>query len=217
MKNLLLLILFASPLVVASSGQPLPSGDASLHYQAFLAGASVGEATVTVALIDGVYRVEGTARSSGLMQRFSKWRTQFAARGDLSESASAQFSYSERNSGSSRIVHVRDGVLQVTKNGRERPPEPSPPGPDLLSALFVPPHCGADQVVHTGRHVYRLTRLARDAGSCRYRVVDDDDDIFELELLLQQLGELVVPKRITVYGRLTGSMVLVGSEGIAVR
>jgi hypothetical protein len=206
MKNLLILILLLPTVSLASSS------DASLRYEAFLAGAAIGEATVNVAFIDGAYVVEGSARSSGLWQRFSKWRTQFAARGDLTEAASGQFSYFERHSDSSRIVDVRDGVLQVTKNGRQRPPVPSPAGPDLLSALFVPPHCGAAEVVHTGRHVYRLTRLASDERGCRYRVVDEDDDVFELELLLDRLGHLIVPKRITVYGRLTASMILVGSE-----
>jgi hypothetical protein len=214
---LLLLML----LVPATYGNlhEVPADATALRYQAFLAGAPVGEAVVHVAMSGGSYVVEGSARSRGLMQRFSKWRTQFSARGRVEDAggASAEFAYAERNSGSTRFVRVSDGLLQVNKNGRQRPPQPSPPGPDVLNALFVPPHCRAEEVVHTGRSIYRLTRLSHGADRCRYRVVDDEDDTFEMELQLQRVEHLVVPKRIDVYGRLTGSMVLVGLEAVATR
>ena len=61
---LTLLILLVPPLpskaVASGSGQPATSADVSLRYQAFVAGASVGEATVNVALVDGSYLVEGS-------------------------------------------------------------------------------------------------------------------------------------------------------------
>jgi hypothetical protein len=213
MKSLLFLPMLLFPALGFGNLQS-PSGDASLRYQAFLGGAPVGEATVNVAMGNGLYLVEGTAQSRGLMQRFSKWRTHFTARGSVEDAAGSggRFSYAERNSGSTRVVEVSDGVLKVNKNGRQRPPEPSPPGPDVLSALFVPPHCRAEEVVHTGRNTYRLTRLSHDTGGCRYRVVDDDEDSFEMELQLHRFDHLVVPGRITVFGRVTGTMVLVGSE-----
>jgi hypothetical protein len=218
----LILLLLGSVLlpcdaVASGSGQPPTSADVSLRYQAFVAGASVGEATVNVALVDGSYLVEGSARSSGWVQRLSKWRTQFTASGafDGVAATSAEFAYAERNSGTSSVVRVQGGVLDVKKNGRQRPLQPSPPGPDLLSALFVQPHCGGDQVVHTGRQVYRLTRLEHHSAGCRYAVVDDDEDRFEMELVLQRFNQLVVPKRITIYGRLTGWMELVALDRIA--
>jgi hypothetical protein len=207
------LLFFLLPAAALASPHP-PAADALLRYQAFLAGAPVGQATVKIALADGAYVVEGSARSQGLMNRFSRWRTHFTARGKVADEAGAEFAYAERNSRSTRHVHVSNGLLQVNKNGRQRPPEPSPPGPDVLTALFVPPHCRAAEVVHTGRSVYRLTRLSHDAGGCRYRVVDDEQDTYEMELRLQRLDHLVIPHRITVFGRVTGSMVLVGSEGI---
>ncbi|MFU8813914.1 MAG: DUF3108 domain-containing protein [Pseudomonadales bacterium] len=214
--TLLLILLFPSLAFAAGSALP-PAVDLSLRYQAFLAGAAVGEATVNVAWVDGAYVVQGSAHSKGLMQRFSKWRTHFTATGEFDGMAStgAEFSYSERNSGSSRVVRVSDGVLDVQKNGRQRPLQPSPPGADLLNALFVPPHCGGDQVVHTGRYVYRLTHLEHNAAGCRYQVVDEDDDAFEMHLALKRIGELVVPERITIYGRVTGWMELVELDQVA--
>jgi hypothetical protein len=211
------LLLFMPMSAVATAAAALTSpqpvaADASLRYQAFLAGAPVGEATVNIAMADGAYLVEGSARSRGLMNRFSRWRTHFTARGYMADDAGTEFAYAERNARSTRQVRVSNGLLQVNKNGRQRPPEPSPPGPDVLTALFVPPLCRATEVVHTGRSVYRLTRLSHDARGCRYRVVDDEDDTYEMELRLQRLAHLVIPRRITVFGRVTGSMVLVGSQ-----
>jgi len=63
--------------------------------------------------------------------------------------------------------------------------------------------------------VYRLTRLEHHSAGCRYQVVDDDEDRFEMELVLQRFNQLVVPKRITIYGRFTGWMELVALDRIA--
>jgi hypothetical protein len=195
---------------------PLPEGgEVTLRYQAFAAGAPVGEALVSVALgADGRYRVQGDARSNGWIKGFTKWRNRFSASGRYSgvEKEPAEFAYTESDRDKHRHVIVRDGTLQVTKNGRERPPRSSPSGPDVVSALFVQPHCQGDHVLHTGRHVYRLSRLERDPGGCRYAVVDDDDDSFEVELVLARRAGLVVPKKITVYAWLTGWVELMDSE-----
>jgi hypothetical protein len=182
------------------------ASDVDLRYQAFVAGAPVGEATVKVALADGVYRVEGDARSNGWLKGFTNWRNQFSARGRLDglNREPTEFSYTERDSRKHRHVVVRDGTLQVTKNGKQRPSLQSPSGADIISALFVQPHCRGDQVLHTGRHVYRLSRLAHNPDGCRYSVVDDDDDTFEIELVLGRRDGLVVPTKIKVYAWLTG-------------
>ncbi len=177
-----------------------------LEYRGFVAGAPIGEAAVSVALRDGVYHVSGDARSNGVLAGFSRWRNRFTARGriDGMERRVTEFSYVEEDRDKSRRVVVREGELQVTKNGRQRPKRPAPGFPDVISALFVQPHCRGDQTVHTGRHVYRLSRLGRDPGGCRYVVIDDDDDRFEIELVLVRRSGLVVPKKIVVYGWLTG-------------
>ncbi len=168
--------------------------------------AAASEAAVSVALRDGVYHVSGDARSNGVLAGFSRWRNRFTARGriDGMERRVTEFSYVEEDRDKSRRVVVREGELQVTKNGRQRPKRPAPGFPDVISALFVQPHCRGDQTVHTGRHVYRLSRLGRDPGGCRYVVIDDDDDRFEIELVLVRRSGLVVPKKIVVYGWLTG-------------
>jgi len=186
-------------------------GEASLRYQAFVAGAQVGEAEVNVSVANGVYRVDGDARSNGWMKGFTRWRNRFSATGRIAGTGKepAEFSYTESDRDKHRHVIVRDGTLQVTKNGRERPPRQSPDVPDVVSALFVLPHCRGDQVLHTGRHVYRLSEVERRAGGCRYEVTDDDDDTFEVDVELARRQGLLIPKKITVHAWLTGWIELV--------
>ncbi len=195
--------------VVADAGAD--AGTTALRYQAFVAGVPVGEATVAVSVGGGRYRVEGSARSNGLLRGFSDWRNRFRADGRLAGPVPAptEFTYTEEDRDKRRTVLVRDGMLQVTKNGKHRPERPSPRAPDVVTALFVLPSCEDDQVLHTGRHVYRLSRLDGGAGRCRYAVVDDDGDRVEVEVALAERGDLVVPESITVRGWLTGRIELV--------
>ncbi len=183
----------------------------TLRYQGFVAGVPVGEATVSVSVGGGRYRVEGSARSNGWLRGFTDWRNRFRAHGRLAGPVPAptEFTYTEQDRDKRRTVMVRDGMLQVTKNGKRRPKRPSALAPDVVTALFVQPRCQGDQTLHTGRHVYRLSQLNGGAGTCRYAVVDDDGDRFEVEVTLAERGELVVPERITVSGWLTGRIELV--------
>lgn len=186
---------------------------AVLRYRGFLAGAPIGEAEVEVVVADGGYRVDGDARSNGWLDNFSRWRNRFSANGLLDGvvKAPASFSYTETSRDKHRHVVVQDGTLQVTKDGLEREPKPAPDGPDVVSALFVEPRCEPDLVVHTGRHAYRLHRLDHGETHCRYAVTDEDDERFEIGLVLARHDNLLVPEKITVHGWVTGSIELVGT------
>lgn len=200
----------AGAAAVQPSGQPLV-----LEYRALVAGAPVGRATVTLHVADdGAYRIRGVASSNGWLQGFTDWRNRFSARGRVLDAGVApeEFRYHEQDRDKDRRVVVRRGTVQVTKNGRKRPARQAPQGPDLLSALFVAPACGADQVVHTGRHRYRLKLLEQTAAGCRFRVLDDDQDSFELEMEFDRRADRRVPRRITVRTWLTGSVELVASR-----
>lgn len=186
----------------------------ALRYRAYLAGAPVGRATVRVWLGSDGYRVEGEAASEGWMDGVTRWRNRFRAEGDLVDATHqpAHFGYVETDRDKKRQVSVRDRILRVVKNGKIRPPQPAPPGADVLSALFVQPSCLPEQQVHTGRHVYRLTRLGDEDGVCRYRVVDDDDEFFEVAVNLIRRAGLMVPGRITFRGWVSGSIELADTD-----
>jgi hypothetical protein len=200
---------------VAAADTALPDAVGTvLQYRAFVAGAPVGEAEVEVSVEDGSYRVAGQATSNSFLSAFSPWRNDFTALGTVDGDGreTAEFAYLEHNGRNSRDVTVRDGIVRVYKNGKARSEQPSPSGHDVLSALFVAPRCDRDQVLHTGRHVYRLQRLASDDGWCRFQVSDDDGETFEVELQFGRRAGLVVPERITVRAWLTGWIELVPAQ-----
>lgn len=194
---------------------PEPDETVSLRYRAYLAGTPVGWATVRVALAADGYRIEGEAASDGWMSGVTRWRNRFRAEGSLGEAAPLprDFSYTETDRGKEQRVSVRDRILQVVKNGKRRDPRPAPDGADVLSALFVQPSCLQERLVHTGRHLYRLTRLAADDdGVCRYRVIDEDDETFEVAVDLIRHAGVTVPGRITFQGWVSGSIELAGGD-----
>lgn len=222
---LVLTALLGTPVAADTGGParqdaPPAASDApamTFSYRAFVAGTPVGRATVTVDISGDRYRVQGDASSNGWLQGFTRWRNRFSAHGRIQdgERQPAEFHYTETDRDKKRHVVVRDGTLRVTKNGHRRPARRSPGGADVVSALFVDPSCAEDHQLHTGRHVYRLSRLEHRADGCRYQVLDDDDDRFEIDLVLARRGQLIVPEKITVHGWVTGWVTLVDDGGNA--
>lgn len=208
-------LLSAILLAAAPAPAATPDGEVTLRYVASVAGAPVGEATVTVALQDGGYRVTGDARSNNWLQGFTDWRNEFEAAGRVDDGGPAprRFGYLETDRDKSRHLVIEDGVVRVVKNGRQRPERPAAPFPDVVSALFVAPRCAPDQTVQTGRHVYRLARLAHGPGRCRYVVLEDDDESFEMTLTLGRRDGLIVPTRIVVEAWLKARIELAPETG----
>lgn len=203
------------PLLVAAaaSAEPVtPPPPTELHYEAFVAGARIGQATVHVTVDDEYYLVTGHARTEGLLERLKRWRSRFASSGvlDADDTAADEFFYVQRDSRREREIRVRNGTVEESRNGRFRSAKPSGPGLDLLRALFVEPDCASYHELHTGRQSYRVTPLSTGRDSCHLHVVDGDDDAFEVRLEFGRHQDLRVPTRITVHGLLlTGWVALV--------
>ena len=205
-----------------------PAAATLLRYDAFVGGAKVGEARVHVIIDEGGYQIQGSARTRGLLDTFSNWRNRFCARGGLNSARGGKgeapggvgdqgirplsFSYLEKDRDRRREVLVQEGTLRVVKNGKVRPSRPAPAGFDVLTGFFVLPSCAGDQLLHTGRHHYRLTRLESKPGRCRYVVMDDDNDRYEVSVAFTNRGGVVVPHRVVVDGFLSGTVVLRDAE-----
>ncbi|MFK7914351.1 MAG: DUF3108 domain-containing protein [Pseudomonadales bacterium] len=199
-----------------------------LTYEASIAGAPAGVATVAVARSAQLYRIAGQARATGLLDALSPWRARFWAAGDLVDGVPAPrtYRYVERGRDKRRDVTVSDGLLTVIKNDKQRPTRPSLPGLDVLTALFVEPRCAESLRLHTGRHGYRLQTAAAAASlpetktsaasRCSYRVVDEDQDSFKAQLQFGPVNGHQVPTRIAVTGALSGVMELTDSRTVAV-
>lgn len=205
---LLVLVVLADSLDLAAAQEPPRS--LRLQYEALLAGVKVGEATVVLGLGTENYEVSGIAVARGALEGFSDWRNEFRAAGAIvaGRAQPQLFSYLEVDRTKTREVVVRDGTLQVTKNGRARPPRPVPSGLDVLAGLFVHPRCQGDQLLHTGRHAYRVARLASEPGRCRLLVIDAEEDRYEVDVVFARRDRLVVPGRLVFRGLVNGSIVL---------
>ena len=55
----------------------------TLDYDAYLAGAKVGGAAVTIERTSDSYTIEGKAWSTGFLRLVTKWRTFFSASGNV--------------------------------------------------------------------------------------------------------------------------------------
>lgn len=195
-----------------------------LTYEASIAGAPAGVATVAIARSPQRYRIAGQARATGLLDAFNPWRARFWSTGDMIDSVPTPrtYRYVERGRDKRRDVTVDEGLLTVIKNGKQRPTRPALPGLDVLTALFVEPRCTAALPLHTGRHGYQLSiqpplaDQTTTANRCKYQVIDEDQDSFAAELQFGPAAGYRVPTRITVSGTLSGSMQLTDSKTVSV-
>ncbi|MGI9327169.1 MAG: DUF3108 domain-containing protein [Pseudomonadales bacterium] len=200
---------------VPSAVQPRVSYQV-LVYDATVAGAPAGTATIALLRDDQGYRIIGQAKATGLWDALSPWRSKFRAHGTWHEGTPTpeQFQYNERGRDKRRRVQVSDGTLRVNKNGKQRPDKPALPGVDVLAALFSSDRCEQVLDLHTGRRGYRLFATSEVAGpshgdsSCTYRVVDEDEDTFETKIQFAQIDGLRFPRRIQISGAIAGVLKL---------
>ncbi len=188
----------------------------TFKYQAYLAGAKVGTATVHVEISEDDYFLSGSAKAQGILRWFGKWRTRFEVKGRITgdELTLEEYRYVEREEHKRRELSIRDGVLRVIKNGKPRRPRKALPGTDVLTSFFVNPQCHDEQLLHTGRHNYQLRRLGPpietiDSSRCRYEIHDDDGDRYVASVEFAQLGDLTIPVKMTFGGFIQGRMELV--------
>lgn len=225
-----LLLLACSPSAFGETTDGPSQSYVRLDYEASIAGAPAGVATVAIALAPLAtdlaatpmrYRLVGRAKAEGLLDAISPWKSNFWVSGVRTAHGvtDLDYRYVEQGRNKQREVRVRNDTLQVVKNGRQRPQRPALPGLDVLSALFAVTACPATLTLHTGRHGYRLQAPALPEGApdelrpeyprrCRYTVTDDDQDRFEIEIEFDTLAEVRVPSRIEVSGALTGVLAL---------
>ncbi len=187
-----------------------------LVYDATVAGAPAGTATIALMQDDEGYRIIGQAKAVGLWDALSPWRSKFRAHGTWRNGAPTpeQFQYNERGRDKRRQVQVSGGTLRVNKNGKQRPDKPALPGVDVLTALFSSERCEPVLELHTGRRGYRLYATTEAAGldhgdsSCTYRVVNEDEETFETKIQFVQIDGLRFPRRIQISGAIAGVLKL---------
>lgn len=170
------------------------------------------------------YEFQGEIVTSGAMDRWFKWRGEFAATGRMVEGhphTTAYWLSEEDRKGREMLLATRQ---ETTIHATGRAPEtlPAPKGSDLMSVLFLAPHCVAETSVHDGEDTYDV-RLARAAEQllrqkeryysgptkrCDYRFRYEDGTVRRISLWMADWGQRRLPVRIRVRVPLLPDVVL---------
>jgi len=212
MQKLVVLLGVILGLASAAAGQ-----GQTLRYEAYIAGIRAGGATVQLDISADDYVIVGTASADGLLDIFANWRVEFNAQGKIVDARAelTEFHYVERDDLNQREVTVRDGVLHVVENGKQLSTRSALPGTDLLTALFVAPQCSTAKLLHAGRQSFRLRRLEsvnEAMAICKYDVLDDAGEHFQVTAEFSMVGGLTIPVKLSYEGLLSGWLELVQPE-----
>ena len=135
-----------------------PTAADELRYDAQVAWFHAGTIDMTLLEDGGHYELSGLVTTSGAMNRLFKWRGQFAATGRFVDGLPRTDAYLLlEDDGETREVLLAFGDKTTIHATGEEPEElPVPPGSDLMSVLFLAPHCLDTTVVHDGEDAYRI-------------------------------------------------------------
>lgn len=158
------------------------------------------------------YELSGVVTASGAMNRLFKWRGRFAATGRFVEGFPTTNAYLLlEDDGENREVLLAFGdKTTIHATGDESEELPVPPGSDLMSVMFLAPHCLAETTVHDGEDAYRIVpervseRNLRQRSQyfsgptrrCDYRFRYVDGSTRRVSIWLSDTGEPRLPVRI---------------------
>lgn len=158
------------------------------------------------------YELSGVVSTSGAMNRLFKWRGKFAATGRFVDDFPTTNAYLLlEDDGEKREVLLAFGdKTTIHATGDESEELPVPPGSDLMSVMFLAPHCLGETTVHDGEDAYRIVperrseRKLRQSSRyfsgptrrCDYRFRYDDGSTRRVSIWLSDTGEPRFPVRI---------------------
>lgn len=129
-----------------------------LQYDAQVAWFHAGTVNMTLEEDGDRYELSGLVTTSGAMNRLFKWRGQFAATGRFVDGVPITNAYLlVEDDGETREVLLAFGdktTIHATDDESEE--LPVPPGSDLMSVMFLAPHCLDETIVHDGENAYRI-------------------------------------------------------------
>lgn len=209
-------VTFATLLLSAAS---VWAQEATLEYDAFVAGTKVGGAAVKIEKDDARYAISGKAWTIGVLSFVTQWQSMFSATGRFEDQSPINDGYRfiERARDKVKELFLQDGALTYVKNGQVRSPR-TPTSLDLLSALFVARDCAsAGAEVHNGKDPYTLKLTGRESFSvarsgaterCSFELSNQDNERIDATVWLGQVDGLTVPVRLDVTGALEGTLKL---------
>ena len=204
--------LLATPAFAAAN--PAPTGDElRLRYDVKVAWMRAGQLRANLRPA-ARYELDGTVATSGTMDRFFSWRGTFAATGRMVNGfpeTDAYLLFEEDGKDREVLLATRQRTT-IHATDRESKTRPGPPGSDLMSVLFLAPHCLKETGAHDGEDLYqlRLTRTASQALNqkphyyngastrCDYRFRYEDGTVRRISLWMAPWQGRRIPVRIRV-------------------
>ncbi len=130
----------------------------SLHYDARVGWLDAGAINITFAQEGNNYELSGSVRVQGAIARLVRWRGWFAATGEFDGDWPRTDAYllMEERRGKREVLLWRGGRTVLHGSHRDSEELEGPPGSDIMSVLFLAPHCLDGAVVHDGEDPYRI-------------------------------------------------------------
>jgi len=155
--------LAASWLVALSLLAPTAAAK-NLHYDARVGWFDAGAINITFAQDGEQYELSGSVRVRGAIAKLLRWRGWFAATGEFDGDWPRTDAYllMEESRGEREVLLSRGGRTVLHGSHRDSEELEGPPGSDIMSVLFLAPHCLDGAVVHDGEAPYRI-RLRKSA------------------------------------------------------
>jgi len=186
-----------------------------LDYDAQVAWFHAGKIRMTLHEDGDRYELSGVVTTSGPMNRLLKWRGQFASTGQFDEGFPTTRAYLliEEDDEEREVVFAFGDKTTIHATGDESEEIPAPPGSDLMSVMFLAPHClDETTTVHDGEDAYRIVpertlrrhlnqRSGYFSGStvrCDYRFRYVDGSTRRVSVWLDEGGGTRFPVRIQV-------------------
>ena len=214
-------------LATCAAAQPnaaTPDNTLHLRYDVRVAWLNAGQLRADLRTHGERYELEGEIATSGVMDRVFKWRGTFAATGHMVQGhphTTAYLLFEEDGKGREMVLATRRETT-IHATGRASETLPAPQGSDLMSVLFLAPHCVAETTAHDGEDVYHV-HLARATEQslrqkeryysgpterCDYRFRYEDGTVRRISLWMADWRNRRLPVRIRIRVPLLPDVVL---------
>ena len=214
-------------LTICAAAQPNASPPADtmhLRYDVRVAWMNAGQLRAELGERGERYELEGEIATSGVVERVFKWRGIFAATGSMAQAhphSTAYLLFEEKDKGHEMVLATLERTV-IHATGRPSKILPPPQGSDLMSVLFLAPHCLPETTAHDGEDVYHI-RLARTAEQslrqkdryysgptqrCDYRFRYEDGTVRRISLWMADWRNRRLPVRIRIRVPLLPDVVL---------
>ena len=150
--------------LIAFATLPPAEADQSLHYDARVGWLDAGTIDITFTQEGASYELSGSVQVRGAIAKLLRWRGRFAATGEFDGDwpQTDAYLWIEDNRGEREMLLTRGTRTVLHGSHRDSEELEGPPGSDIMSVLFLAPHCLDGAVVHDGEDPYRI-RLRRSA------------------------------------------------------